>query len=282
MFELSESDIPADSTLETASAVEGQSVEAIPSSNDPLATTTQPNVYEYQANGKTISEDLDTILKRASQGYNYAQSIAEHKNSVSQFQAERDQHLQQYGTWKQYDEYATTNPDWANFVKEQWEQRSTAGQSIDSTQQGQDINPEVRAFMNEYKENQRIQEEQAQDAALNEQIQSVQKQFPEFDLSWSEPSTGKSNEMLVIEHAKAHGINSFQAAFKDLMFDQIVSKRITSAKEAAAKELADRTKQGFISKTDTSLQGLGMPNVKSGGSMHDALLRSASELGIDL
>lgn len=278
MFELTENDIPQDSNLG-----EGQSSDVI-SSNNEITTKPEPQYFEYQASGKTIKEDLDTILKRASQGYNYAQHIQEHKNSVEVFNKERDDYLQKYGVWKQYDEYANQNPDWANFVKEQWEQRSTFGQpqaQPGSNQYGE-IHPEIKAFMDEYRTNQRLIQEQQEDAALHEEIQAVQKQFPEFDLSFSNPETGKTIEMEVIEHAKAYGINSFKAAFKDLMFDKIVDKKITLAKEQSMKEIAARTKQGFISKSDTSLESLGMPKFKSSGSLQDELAQYAVELGIPL
>jgi hypothetical protein len=279
MFELSENDIPA-------STFEGQAEDTINSSTPELQTSPEPQYFEYQASGKTVKEDLETILKRASQGYNYAQLVNEHKGMVDSFSKERDQHLAQLGVWKQYDEYANQNPQWAEFVKSQWESRQSYGQPQSEfghqQQQGSDIHPEVRAFMDEYRSNQRVAQEQAEDAALHEQIQSVQKDFPDFDLSYSDPSTGQSLELQIIEHAKAHGINSFKAAFKDYMFDKIIEKRITSAKEATAKELANRTKQGFISKSDTSLNDIGSKGFKSSGSLHDDLIQGAMELGIQL
>lgn len=277
MFELSENDIPADSTL----PVEGQSAAVIPSNNESVVEPAK--MFEYQASGKTVSEDLDTILKRASQGYNYAQHVAEHKTNVDAFTQEKEQHLAKFGTWKQYDEYAIQNPEWANYVKSQWESRESFGQTpVVEGHQDQSIHPEVKSFMDEYRQNQSLQREQAEDSALNDQIKSVQEQFPEFDLSFSNPETGKTAEMQVIEHAKAHGINSFKAAFKDLMFDEIVNKRVTASKEAAAKELAERTKQGFISTSDTSLSGLGLPQKANSGSLHDVVLNGAAELGIPL
>jgi len=279
MFELSENDIPA------STPIEGQAGDTINSSNPETTISTEPQVFEYQASGKTVKEDLETILKRASQGYNYAQLMNEHKSKVDSFNSDRDQHLAQLGVWKQYDEYANQNPEWAEFVKTQWESRQTYGQpqsDLGHQQQGLGIHPEVKAFMDEYRANQRVAQEQAEDSALHEQIQSVQKEFPDFDLSFSDPSTGQTLEMQVIEHAKAHGINSFKAAFKDMMFDKIIEKRITSTKEATAKEIANRTKQGFISKSDTSLSDIGSKGFKSSGSLHDDLIQGAIELGIQL
>ena len=280
MFELSENDIPDVSTQ----PMEGQTGDNVNSSIP--ETPTEPQLYEYQAAGKTVSEDLDTILKRASQGYHYAQLVNEHKSKVEAFQSERDQHLSNLGTWKQYDDYAKQNPEWADFVKSQWEQRTSYGQPLNDQRHQQSgssmIHPEVKAFMDEYRSNQEIARQQSEDAALNEQISSVQKEFPEFDLNYSDPSTGISLEMQVIEHAKANGINSFKAAFKDMLMDQIISKRVTSAKEAAVKELSERTKQGFISKSDTSFDNLGSKTFKSSGSLHDDLIQGAIELGIPL
>ena len=281
MYELDISDVPADTTGSTDALEAGQ-----PQATDVPAdqgTATEPQMFEYQASGKTIKEDLDTVLKRASQGYNYAQHIAEHKNNVTSFENERAEHFQKYGTWKQYDEYATQNPDWASFVQEQWNQRQSFGQPQEAagteTPQQTQIPSEVQQFMEEYRNDKRLRQEADEDAALNSEVQSVQKEFPDFDLSHTDPETGTSLEMRVLEHARANGINSFKAAFKDMMFEDLVNKKVTAAKEAAAKEIAERRKEGFISESDTSLKNLSAPQ-KSSGSYQDELMAGARELGI--
>lgn len=280
-YDLSADDIPADTG--------GSTMQEMPAGDlgvsDAGQPAPEPDMHEYQANGKTIREDLQTILKRASQGYNYAQSMHDHKQAVEQFSQERKSHLDQYGEWKQMHEYASQNPEWAEFVRGQWEQKEAFGQQqpveqAESMNQPQ-VSPEIKAFMDEYRQDKRLRMEEAEDAALNEQIQSVQKEFPDFDLSHTDPETGASLEMQVLEHARANGINSFKAAFKDLLFDQIVNKKITASKEAAAKEISSRLNSGHVTESNLSLSNLSAPKRNStNSSYHDLVMEGGQELGI--
>jgi len=278
-YELGMDDIPAETMDSTVADDAGQSSTA----PETGATTQEPQMFEYQASGKTISEDMDTILKRASQGYNYAQHISEHKNNVTSFEQDRDRHMQEFGQWKQYHDYASENPQWAEFVRGQWEERQSFGQPQETAGTEQpaqtQVDPEMRAFMDEYRNDKKLRQEADEDSALNEQIQTVQKEFPDFDLSHTDPETGTSLEMKVLEHARANGINSFKAAFKDMMFDDLMNRKVTAAKEAAAKEIAERTKKGFISENDTSLNNLSMP-ARNSGSLQDELMAEARTMGI--
>jgi len=283
-FGLTLDDVPAlDSTPTENIGEQSATTEAAPASPE-------PSMHEYQASGKTITEDINTILKRASQGYNYAQNITEHKANVTSFNQERDGHIAEFGQWKQYHDYATDNPEWAEFVKGKWDERTSFGQAEPAVQEGHQtsqMNPEVQRFMDEYRNDKKLRQESDEDSgdedsALNESIKATQTAFPEFDLTHTDPDTGISVEMKVLEHARAHGINSFEAAFKDVMFDEIVNRKVTASKEAAAKEITDRQKTGFISQSETSLANLTSPQRKStgGGSYHDLVMDGAREMGI--
>ena len=231
----------------------------------------EPSLHEYVANGKTIREDLDTILKRASMGYNYAQLVNDHKTKESTL-SEREKYVSEAEKqWKPYVDYAQQNPQWADYVRQSYEQNyygARPDDSISSQPQDQATNSQIpqalideikslRDFKNEYYEHKRQTQIAEEDAALNNQIQEVQKQYADFDFSYTDPNTGKSLELRVLEHAQANNIASFKAAFRDLMFDQIVAKEVQKAKEGTIKDFQSRVKQGFISESDTSSSNSG-------------------------
>jgi hypothetical protein len=292
-YDLSESDLVETTGSTDAAANAGSIQQPDMTSGIPAAEAgmqvPKPE-FEYTALGKTVKEDIDTILKRASMGYDYAQKMQQFKTEQETFNQQRDGHLAQFGQWKQYHDYASENPEWAEFVRTQWEQKSSYGQSaagqqtpagISADPSAGQVNPEIAKFMEEYRNDKRLQREADEDRALNEQIQQIQKEFPDFDLSHTDPSTGASLEMRVLDHARIHGINSFKAAFKDLYMDQILERKITAAKEAAAKEITDRQKQGLISRSDTSsLTSFDSPIQKKSGSYLDGAMEMAKEMGI--
>lgn len=223
-----------------------------------------PEMYEYQARGKTISEDLDTIKKRASMGYDYAQSMADLKKRDAELNDRLGKAEAIEQKWKPYDEYANQNPDWADRVNRAYEDRFSSPQQPEI--QGQDFSqgslpPEVAEklgkmdkFMQSYEQNQQLQAQSEEDSKLASDINSVKEAYKDIDFGYTDPNTGKSLENQVIEHASLNGINSFQAAFRDFYHDQLVASAQTSAKENAAKEIQERNKSGFLGNVPPSVK----------------------------
>lgn len=243
-----------DQPVEGASSLETQKPEETPS------------LYEYQARGKTISEDIDTILKRASMGYDYAQSMADLKKRDAELNDRLSKAEQIEQKWKPYDDYANQNPDWADRVNRAYEERFSSPQSteIQGQAQGQDFSqanlpPEVSQklnqidqFMQSFEQTQQMQAKAEEDSKLASEINSVREAYKDIDFGHTDPTTGKSLEFQVLEHASLHGINSFQAAFRDYYHDQLLESAKTSAKENAAKEIQERNKSGFLGNVQPS------------------------------
>lgn len=226
----------------------------------PAEQPTEKQYFEYSASGKTVKEDIDTILKRASQGYNYAQHMSTLKQQQTELESRMKQAQELESQWKPYMEYAQQNPDWANHWKQAYDNRfnSFSGQQNEQpSYQGQD-NSEVSALKSQiselrslYDKDKETRQIEQQDIELNNQINEVKSLYPDVDFSYSDPETGKSLEYAVLEHGSLHGISSFKAAFRDFYHDQLVTNAVSKAKENTAKELQNRQKKGFMSSSDT-------------------------------
>lgn len=254
-----------------------------------------PNLQiPYKANGKDINEPLSTVIQRASMGYNYAQLMQQYKQQQAELDAQKQQIAQQAQKWQQYDEYASQNPEWANYVRGQWESRFNfggQGQNQDSfSQHAQQTSlppeiakelSEMRSFIGQYKEEQHARMMAEQDAALNQEIQTVQNEHPEIDLRVTDPMTGESLEQQILRHAQANGISSFRAAFRDMMFDKLLAQKQTAAKETVAKQMQQQVKQGFLGQSSTPMVQNQQSNVDySRHSYHSLMDVAARELGI--
>lgn len=265
-----------------------------------------PNlVIPYKANGKEVQEPLSTVIQRASMGYNYAQLMQQHKQREAAIEAERQQIAQQAQKWQQYDEYATQNPQWADHVRSQWESRFNFGgqqqgqqpfgsqnqASFDqqqSVQQSQ-LPPEVarelaemRSFVSQYKQDQQVRMQAEQDHALNQEIESVAKEYPDIDLSVTDPTTGESLEQQILRHAQANGISTFRAAFRDKMFDQLLARGTTQAKEAVAKQMQQQVKNGFLGQSNSPMLSQQTAGLDLGRhSYHSLMDMAAKELGLN-
>lgn len=274
-------------TFDASSSDQGQ--QSVP-------TPQQVQEFSYQARGKEIKEPIDIILKRASMGYDYAQLMQQHKQRDSEL-AQREQRVQESeGRWKPYDDYANQNPQWADLVKSQWEGRFNQQQNWQSgqQQQGQEgmqpqsqLPPEfaqkmdqIDTFINQIKAEKQAAALAESDLALNSAIEATQKMFPEFDLRATDPITGESLEMQVLQHAQLNGINSFQAAFKDKFFDQILERRSMKAKEDTAKNFTSNVKKGFLGQSTEPMlkSSFGNQAVKARG-YHELMDIAAKDLG---
>lgn len=257
-----------------------------------------PNlVIPYKANGKEIQEPLSTVIQRASMGYNYAQLVQQQKQR-EQAIAEREQQLQQQAQkWSQYDEYANSNPQWAEYVRQQWEQRMNFGGNQNYQQgQFQDQSPamqsnlppevmkeiaELKSFVGSIKEQQQAQMQAEQDAALANEISTIQNEYPDIDLRATDPITGESMEQQVLRHAQAYGISSFRAAFRDMMFDKLVARSQTQAKETVAKTLQNNMKNGILGQSNSPmLQSQPVTTNLKGHSYHSLMDMAAKEFGL--
>ena len=258
--------------------------------------TFDPNlVIPYKANGRDISEPLSTVIQRASMGYNYAQLVQQQKQREEAI-VQREQALsQQAQKWSQYDEYAGQNPEWADYVRSQWESRLNFGQSNAFNQQNSftpdqqsqvGLPPEVakelsemRSFRDQYKQEQQIRMQQEQDAELASEINSIQSEYPDIDMQSTDPMTGESVEQQILRHAQAHGISNFRAAFRDMYFDKLLARGQTQAKETVAKQMQQQVKSGILGQSNTPmLQSDGGQNMK-GKNYHALMDMAAKELG---
>lgn len=262
-----------------------------------------PNmVIKYKASGRELAEPLSSVINRAQRGYDYAQLVAQHKQQEAQMQAQWQQRQQELAAieqqWRPYHDFALQNPQWADHVKQAWENRfnsnqqqqqqfGQSGQDFTDQQQSMQLPPQVqqelaemRQFIAETKQREQMAVQAQQDEALNSEIENVRKSFPDIDFGMTDPQTGESLEMRIMRHAQENRIHNFSAAFRDFYFDKLQERAVLQAKEQVAKNLQSQNKQGFLGKSDQSMIGTGNlpPNSRS-MSYHQLMDMAAKDLG---
>lgn len=212
----------------------------------PQAEPSSIQEFEYQANGKTIKEPIETILKRASQGYNYAQHMSELKAQQAEIEKARataNELQQKYG---EIDKFAKENPEWHDHLHKTWESRFdiTGNQGQQHAQQQipsqfqQEFN-ELRSFVES------IKAERA-DSAYQSAFTRVKESYPDIDFTATDPDTGTTLEQQVLDYANQNGINRFEPAFKAFYADRLIERARTQAKEQMAGDIQKRSKAGLL------------------------------------
>ena len=250
--------------------------------------------HEYNADGKVVKEDLATILKRASQGYHYAQKM----NQVNQTEAEWSEKIKGYETnaekYTRFEAYAKENPAWYEHWQKAYEsrgQQQLGGGEVDGQAPPQDLQAlldqkleeKLKPFQEHFNS---LQEQKARDAVLNEdkqfeaEVQSIRKQYPDIDFDATDPDTGKSLEYKVIEFGAKNRLTSFATAFKAFHHDKLVEREVLRAKDSWTKETQQQRKSGIIDiRSNPSPKNAGPVNNK-GLSWDQAMELAAKDFGI--
>lgn len=225
---------------------------------------------KYKADGKDIEEPIETILKRASQGYHYAQQMAALKKQQEEFspKLERMGELEQY---EKFSQYAKENPEWYNHWQEAWQSRGQGLQSEGEANPVQDIDARVNAILddklktvNEFaqsvEEQKKQAEVEAQDRALMEQVNKTRETYKDIDFDSTDPEDGKSLEYKVLEFQIQNNIPNFDVAFKAFYHDNLVQRQVMSEKEALLKEQQEQSKKGIVKGQSTRSENLDYKN----------------------
>ncbi len=214
-----------------------------------LAKTLEPvpeQEFEFVHKGRQVKGPLSKILKWASQGYDYAQSMAEINKT-------REETNQLAETYRPIDEWVGNNPDkWDRLQKAIELEKQGLGE-IDPS------NPLLNVVQGLQKELADIQAERqtvkakTEDEALDAHIKSIREKHS--DLDWkSADEYGLDREARVIRHANKNGFPTFEAAFKDLYFDELLTLKESKAREAVSAEKTKQIKQGVVTGKAPSLR----------------------------
>jgi len=225
--------------------------------------------FEYEALGATRKEPLSLVLKRASQGYDYAQKMEQFKQQqaeVTQRQEAADELRNKYA---QIDDYARENPDWYDHWSTAYDNRAT--NAVDQEQPAVDLSPvmqRIDAIENSFKGVQdhiTQQKESIEDGKFWDEVKAVQKEYPDVDLKQSDEA-GKTLEYKILQHATDNGIASFRVAFRDFYHDSLKTRAVEQAKQDLIAKDKDNRKKGIVGVSNTPMLSSEMPNLRG---MHE-------------
>jgi hypothetical protein len=220
---------------------------------------------EYKANGKPVRETLEQALNRSSQGFNYAQLVAEFKQKEPTYQKQIEElggQLKGLDKYRQYDEYAKQNKAWADHVDNMWKNKEQFNNAdLDPndpiTKKLASFEQALEKFSNQFGEKiskydqvVTAQEMAKDDISFETEVGKVTEGFKHVDFNTKDES-GKSVKTYVMEHMVSKQIPSFRTAFLDLYHDQLMAAHEQTLRDKHAKETQKRTKAGIIDTKST-------------------------------
>ena len=218
---------------------------------------------EYTANGKTIKEDVATILKRASQGYNYAQLSHEQKERQKMLDIQAQKSASTDEKWSKFESYAKENPKWYDHWNTAWQERGNISQGTQPSDNAggfddsrltalleQKLEP-MRDFMTRQQAQSDQMQVREQDQALDQEMKETRAAFPSIDFDSSDPETGKTLQWQVLEFANKRGMG-FDDAFKVFYHDKLIATRMEDEKTKWAKDQESNQRKGILGTKPTT------------------------------
>lgn len=217
----------------------------------------------YKAADKEVEEDIETILKRASQGYHYAQQMEALKKQQAEFEEQRKRIEEMEAKWSPYEEQAKKDPDWYNHWNTAYQNRFTRNADGEFDSDAADFQARLDAALQEklkpYEERFRALDEKEsttkiheEDQRLSDEVESIRGEYKDIDFDHTDPETGMSLEAQILQFGAKEGINSFKTAFEVMMRDTLVERQLRLKEEERQKLEKEKRKNGIISESTES------------------------------
>lgn len=250
----------------------------------PPPSSEPPSEFEFQWNGKQIKADREKVLKWASQGYDYSQKMAEFNRRMQEVDGRYSKAEELYNKYGAVDEWVQQNQDKWEALQKAISGAEASGASPELLQKLHALEAKLNEsskFIDTIKEREELERQAKEDSELDAEIKSIQEKYK--DLDWNTANEeGKTLEYRVLEHADKNRINSFKAAFHDLMHDELVKLAEMRGRETLTKERQAKQSQGLLGKTEAPKAGLTKPTGLKKKSYDDLAREGLEELGITL
>jgi hypothetical protein len=261
--------------------VSQEEISAPAKANEPAA----PAMIQFTHNGKKIELPMNDprVQQWLSQGHDYGNNMQKFKAEREQFEAQRKQIEALKETYGPVDEWVKQNPDaWNRFLQQYQAAQQGNGSQIDPSnplvQHIQKLEQKLGQF-EPLLDSHKKQEIEAQDKALDADIESVRKTYPDLDLN-APGDDGRTRMLAVLEHANKNGIKNFKTAFKDLYHDELVQRAVEKGKESELKARQKQTKLGLLTDKSAPAKGVKAAQDYKNKTYQQLLDEGLEELGL--
>ena len=242
-------------------------------------------MIQVTSGGKKIELPMNDprVQQWLSQGHDYGNLTAKHKAEREQFESERKQIEALKQTYGPVDEWVRQNPDaWNQFLQQYQRAQQGNGSQIDPNNPLVQHIQKLEQRLGEFSpllESHKEQQIQAQDKALDADIESVRKSYPDLDLDLP-GDDGRTRMYKVFEHANKNGIKNFKTAFKDLYHDELVEHAVAKGKESELKARQKQTKLGLLTDKSAPVKGIKSAQNYKEKSYEQLMQEGLDELGL--
>lgn len=226
-----------------------------------------PAAWSLKVRGQTVNpKTRDELIALAQKGYDY-------NTSVHQLKQQSQGLEEKYGRYKQLDTLFEQYPDLA-------QQIAQTIQTYDYTPQGQSnadpaVHPAIAQQLQELQQfKQQFVEKQADDA-LDGEINELKRLYP--DQPWTTDDGNGTLMKRVLKHAYDGNFPNLNAAYRDYMWDSMMTQQKADGLKAAQKQREQQQNEGVVSAPGQAGPGADTGLNYQRGDSYDSLAEKAMQ-----
>lgn len=245
----------------TPESQEGQNDIQAPAANQGAPQNWNPQEWTLNYKGQQIvPKDRQHLINLAQKGHGYEQAM-------EQINQERQKIAQMQGQYKRYIELDEALKQRPEFAQSLWQHVQQLQQPEQQDQE--ELPPQVQQLQSELEEiktwKQQLAEQEAS-KAIDAEIDGLKQQYPSFD--WTSDDGTGTLAFKIMKHAFENNLPSMKTAFRDIMFDQSVSKVKIDTLKKQKETQQQQFRQGVVQSSGTSTGTAAKP--KTGYSRSDS------------
>ena len=294
-----DSSFDADSAFNEAMASEGkfdvpmsanESTSEAQQSKEAVQQAIQEFKFKHKDKEISIPSNDPKVIQWLQQGYDYGANMQSFNQARTAFEQEAAQ-------IRQINDALEKNPQLYDTIKQAIQghsvqaKQSNAAPDLTTALEGLDSNhpltqllggmmeklESTQTYLNNWQQEKALETQKAEDSKLDQEIKGIQEKYK--DLAWDQiDENGFKLEQKILRHAKQIGTNSFSAAFKDLMHDDLIKRAQESAKTSHLAEIEKNKKLGLLGKSQAPTKGISSPRNIKQTSYNDLLNEALQEI----
>lgn len=250
--------------------IDEQNIETVEDADALLATIEQPDPSAIQdsppqavlpdeidfpiEDKKMMKVKRDQLFQWAQQGRTAPGKMSQLTREIESYKKKLSEEEPKWqGLQKKYgeiDDYVRQNPQFWDHVTQSYQNKNQALNDGNNPLAGvvTDLQSKIQdliQFKNQTVEEQTKHRTSQEDKAYISQLEEIKKKFSDLDFVTPDEE-GKTLELRVLEHATKNNIGNFEAALKDLKFDDLTKLSAEKAKESLTKEKLKNSKLGIL------------------------------------
>jgi len=226
---------------DTTPQQEQQTPQSAPAPDGSNPTWWKPDLFQLKYRGAAVSpKDYSHAVALMQKGYSYENAMSEVKREKAEVDALKSKYIE----YEKLEEAFKTNPAFKAQIL-RLKQESEGARAVQQSYANPQLE-QVTQKLGEFEKFMGTWREQQADNAVQSEIESLRAKFPDAPFD-AVTESGKTLMWDILNHAHTNRLPSLMTAYRDYMFDNVVTNAKMQGAQQAAQQRQANTRKGIVS-----------------------------------